>query len=66
MDFFTSVTVLSLEADFVPDVDPDVIAFNSKAQMPHLKGYEFELYPIVFVGKTVSIPCAEVVGEGLK
>ena len=58
--------MLRLEADFVPDDDPDIIAFNSKAQMPHLKDYEFELYPIVFVGKTVSIPCAEVVSEGLK
>ena len=34
--------------------------------MPHLKNYQFELNPIVFKGQKVSIPCLEVVSEGLK
>ena len=66
MDFFAAVTILRVETEFVPNDDPDVIEVNSKAQMPRVKDYEFELNPITFVGKTVKLPCHHVVGEGLK
>ena len=66
MDFFTNVMMLQVETEFIPEDNPDIIAMNSKAQMPHVKDYVFDLLPVVFVGKTVSTACSTVIYEGLK